>query len=231
MAIVPASADVLISVNKSDQRMTVAVDGVPRYMWPVSTGRAGYDTPSGSFQTFRMEEDHFSKEFDDAPMPHSIFFTKIGHAIHGSYDVKHLGTAYSHGCVRISPEHAATLYALVKAEGLFKTKVVLTGTVPPAAPLVAARKPLKLQPQNDNVQPQDDEETTGYAPPGRVYGPYGSSGDMAGPPADVPNARQQPGWNQPTYGQQGYGQQGYGQQGNEVPVEQPRPRWPFPFFN
>ncbi len=217
MATAPARADVLISVDKSAQRMTVAVNGVPRYTWPVSTGRAGYDTPSGSFQTFRMEEDHFSKEFDDAPMPHSIFFTKIGHAIHGSYDVKHLGMAYSHGCVRISPDHAATLFALVKEEGLFNTKVVLTGDVPPAAPAVAARKPLKLQPQNDNVQPQDDEETTAYSPPGSAPAPRG---DVPVPPGDVPN-RGQPMWGQPAYGEQGY----------PPPAEQPRPRWPFPFFH
>ena len=63
--------------------MTVAVDGVSRYHWPVSTGSVACNAP-GTFRTFRMEEDHYSKEFDDAPMPHSIFFTKIGHAIHGT---------------------------------------------------------------------------------------------------------------------------------------------------
>ena len=62
-----------------------------------------------------MEEDHYSKEFDDAPMPHSIFFTKIGHAIHGTDSVNRLGTPASHGCVRLSRDNAATLYALVQA--------------------------------------------------------------------------------------------------------------------
>src|SRR6266540_4683589 len=75
----PAHAGVLISIDKSAQRMTVAVDGVARYHWPISTGKAGYSTPSGSYTPFRLEEDHFSKEWDDAPMPYSIFFTKIGH--------------------------------------------------------------------------------------------------------------------------------------------------------
>ena len=72
--------------------MTVEVDGRPLYQWPVSTGKAGYDTPNGKFKAFRMERDHFSKEWDDAPMPFSIFFTQKGHAIHGSLDVKRLGT-------------------------------------------------------------------------------------------------------------------------------------------
>ena len=73
--------------------MTVAVDGVERYHWPVSSGLPSYETPNGSFRTFRMEEDHYSKEFDDAPMPHSIFFTKIGHAIHGTDFESRLGSA------------------------------------------------------------------------------------------------------------------------------------------
>ncbi len=123
-----ASANVLIEVDKSTQHMTVSVDGQQRWDWPVSTGRSGYSTPSGNFTPFRMEEDHYSKEWDDAPMPHSIFFTKEGHAIHGTLESRHLGVAASHGCVRLAPANAAKLFALVKEEGLGKTKVVLTGT-------------------------------------------------------------------------------------------------------
>jgi hypothetical protein len=123
-----AQANVSITVDKNAQQMTVAVDGVERYHWPVSTGIPSYETPNGSFRTFRMEEDHFSKEFDDAPMPHSIFFTKIGHAIHGTDSVSRLGSPASHGCVRLSRAHAATLYDLVQREGVLKTTVTLTGS-------------------------------------------------------------------------------------------------------
>ena len=123
-----AQANVAITVDKNAQIMTVAVDGVERYHWPVSTGIPSYETPNGSFRTFRMEEDHFSKEFDDAPMPHSIFFTKIGHAIHGTDSEGRLGTPASHGCVRLSRANASTLYALVKSEGVLNTTVTLTGS-------------------------------------------------------------------------------------------------------
>src|SRR5204863_777422 len=123
-----AQATVAITVDKDNQRMTVAVDGVERYHWPVSSGLPSYETPSGSFRTFRMEEDHFSKEFDDAPMPHSIFFTKKGHAIHGTDSVNRLGNPASHGCVRLSRANAATLFDLVKAEGVLNTTVTLTGS-------------------------------------------------------------------------------------------------------
>jgi hypothetical protein len=127
-ACTPAEAKVSITVDKDAQQMTVAVDGVERYHWPVSTGIPSYETPNGSFKTFRMEEDHYSKEFDDAPMPHSIFFTKIGHAIHGTDSEGRLGTPASHGCVRLSRANASTLYALVKSEGVLNTTVTLTGS-------------------------------------------------------------------------------------------------------
>ena len=123
-----AQAKIAITVDKNAQQMTVAVDGVTRYHWPVSTGNPSHETPNGSFRTFRMEEDHYSKEFDDAPMPHSIFFTKAGHAIHGTDSVGRLGTPASHGCVRLSRANASTLYALVERDGVLNTTVTLTGS-------------------------------------------------------------------------------------------------------
>jgi L,D-transpeptidase catalytic domain len=198
----PANASVLVSIDKSTQRMTVSVDGEHRYTWPVSTGRAGYATPSGSFRAFRMEEDHYSKEWDDAPMPHSIFFTGEGHAIHGSYETKRLGTPASHGCVRLSPAHAATLFALVKEEGLSSTKVVLTGNPPATGPAVAQRKPRRIARTRD-------AETTGYAD---RYAPYG-----------------RPIYGQPVYGRPVYGPQPYTD--GYAPRYEMQPRAPFPFFN
>ncbi|MGB6252274.1 MAG: L,D-transpeptidase [Bradyrhizobium sp.] len=123
-----AQAKVSITVDKDAQMLTVAVDGVQRYQWPVSTGNPSHETPNGTFRAFRMDADHFSKEFDDAPMPHSIFFTKIGHAIHGTESERSLGMPVSHGCVRLSRAHAATLYALVEEQGVLNTTVTLTGS-------------------------------------------------------------------------------------------------------
>lgn len=136
----PARAELLITIDKSRQQMTVAVDGATRYVWPVSTGAPGYDTPSGAFKPFRMEEDHFSKEWDDAPMPHSIFFTMQGHAIHGSSHVRAIGTPASHGCVRLEPKNATILYALVKREKMANTRVELTGETPTTTGVPVARR-------------------------------------------------------------------------------------------
>jgi lipoprotein-anchoring transpeptidase ErfK/SrfK len=121
---------VLINIDKTKQKMTIFVDGVEKYDWPVSTGRAGYSTPSGTYTPTSMNEVWYSKQWDNSPMPHSIFFMKDGHAIHGSYEVKTLGKPVSHGCVRISPQNAAALYSLVGKNGLENTQVVLTGVTP-----------------------------------------------------------------------------------------------------
>ena len=123
----PPEPRLVITVNKVSQKMTVELDGNELYKWPVSTGAPGYDTPSGSFKPFRMEKEHFSKEWDDAPMPYSIFFTGEGHALHGSYHVASLGRRASHGCVRILPANAAILFALVQKTGMSNTRVIIKG--------------------------------------------------------------------------------------------------------
>ena len=125
-----AFANIDIAIDKSTQQMSVAVDGAQRYTWPVSTGRPGYDTPNGTFKVNRMDADHFSQEWDNAPMPHTMFFDLHGHAIHGFFDVKHLGLAVSHGCVRLAPANATVLFNLVKAEGMANTSVTVTGRTP-----------------------------------------------------------------------------------------------------
>jgi hypothetical protein len=144
-----ARAELLIRVDKSLQRMTVTVDGKRLYDWPVSTGGGGYDTPSGSFKPFRMEIDHRSEEWDDAPMPYSIFFTKIGHAIHGTNEQRNLGHPVSHGCVRLSVKNAAALWELVKQQNMANTTVVLTGAIRDAGPPAVARsRPIPLTSEN-----------------------------------------------------------------------------------
>jgi lipoprotein-anchoring transpeptidase ErfK/SrfK len=125
-----AFAGIPIQIDKRAQTMTVAVDGQLRYRWPVSTGATGFSTPVGSYTPFRMEVMHYSREWDNAGMPHAIFFTTRGHSIHGS-DHPGLGTPVSHGCVRLTLSNATTLYQLVQANGMSQTKVVVRGPDPP----------------------------------------------------------------------------------------------------
>ena len=140
-----AGAHVLINVDKSSQQMTVSVDGAPRYHFVVSTGRPGLGTPSGTFHPERMEPTWFSKEYYNSPMPHSIFFHG-GFAIHGSYEISQLGGPASHGCIRLHPNNAATLYALVEQQGMESTTIVVSGENPSARRSAPGESDYSLQP-------------------------------------------------------------------------------------
>lgn len=122
-AATPGRAEVVVTIDKSSQRMSVAVNGVSRYHWAVSTGTGG-GPPSGVYRPQRFERYWRSHKFGWAPMPHSIFFHG-GYAIHGTNHVARLGRRASHGCVRLHPSNAATLYSLVRGEGAGRTRIVV----------------------------------------------------------------------------------------------------------
>ena len=160
-----AYAELLIKVDKSAQRMTVTVNGEQLYDWPVTTGGSGYDTPSGTFKPFRMEIDHYSDEYDNAPMPYSIFFTQTGNAIHGTYEQRNLGRAVSHGCVRLSVKNAAMLWNLVRQEKMANTAVVVSGAIRDAGPPPVARsRPMPLTPDGVSYAAQTPPTSTINAP-------------------------------------------------------------------
>ena len=117
-----AEAQIVAKINLSSQRMAVIVDGKARYNWPVSTARPGYRTPTGTFRPTALVRYHRSTIYDGSPMPYSIFFLR-GYAIHGSYEIKHLGRPASHGCIRLHPSNAAALYSLVQRRGTGNTLI------------------------------------------------------------------------------------------------------------
>ena len=233
-----AQAKINITIDKDAQQMTVVQDGVAKYRWPVSSGIPAYETPSGSYQTFRMEEDHYSKEFDDAPMPNSIFFTKKGHAIHGTDSVSRLGSPASHGCVRLSRDHAAALYEMVKADGVLNTTVTLTGS----SQVALARNPRRGKPtavaRRDMVDPSPSYDAAGN--------PVELAPQMARPgaqvdsdryiyPADGNDGRRYPappGYRRMTEAeaQQYYARRGYAGQPYQAQNYAPRPYQPRGFF-
>lgn len=127
-----ARADVVVSISKSQQRLAVTVDGAETYRWPVSTGRAGYQTPEGKFRPIRLERSWYSHRYNMSPMPYSVFFYH-GYAVHGTMETKNLGRAASHGCVRLSPDNASVLFSLVRRHGIGNTRlVVMSGNLPMA---------------------------------------------------------------------------------------------------
>lgn len=121
--VLPAFAsDIFVLVDISDQNMVVRVNGELKHTFDVSTGRKGYTTPTGAYGVTRMYRKYHSKKYDGAPMPYAIFFHG-GYAIHGTTDLKRLGRIASHGCVRLHPDNAKTLFSLVKEIGSENTRV------------------------------------------------------------------------------------------------------------
>jgi len=120
---------IIATVSVADQRMDLTVvdgsGGTRVYHWKVSTGRTGFDTPTGSFHPTWLDANHKSNQYEDAPMPYAVFFSG-GYAIHGTDSVARLGTPASHGCVRLSPQNAETFYELVRTYGKWSTKIVIT---------------------------------------------------------------------------------------------------------
>lgn len=130
--------EVDVQIQKGSQTMNVYVDGKLKYTWKVSTGRKGFSTPKGKFKPTWMTKMWRSKQWHNAPMPHSIFF-KDGAAIHGTQSISRLGSAASHGCVRLAPSNAAALYALVTKHGMASTRIAVHGTPKWREPVVASR--------------------------------------------------------------------------------------------
>lgn len=129
----PAKAELLVSVSKSQQRLSVTVDGAETYRWPVSTGTRGHETPSGNFRPIRLERHWYSRQYELTPMPWAMFFHR-GYAVHGTMEAYNLGRAASHGCVRLRPDNAATLFSLMRRQGPGNTKIVVMNGALPAPP-------------------------------------------------------------------------------------------------
>ena len=121
----PASASIVAKVDIATQSMTIIVDGSVAAVWKVSTARRGYVTPRGVYRAQGMALMHYSRKYDNSPMPHSVFF-RGGYAIHGTYHVKALGRPASHGCVRLAPGNAAALYNLIRQHGRGDTRIIIS---------------------------------------------------------------------------------------------------------
>jgi lipoprotein-anchoring transpeptidase ErfK/SrfK len=127
-----------INIELTKQQMTVQAGGGTSYVWPVSSARQGYRTPTGTFTPQWMARMWYSRQYEYSPMPHSIFF-KDGVAIHGTSYTGMLGRPASHGCVRLAPKNAATLYALVNKHGKESTRIAVVGSPRFKDDLVAGR--------------------------------------------------------------------------------------------
>lgn len=118
------AASLIARVNIAEQKMIVTHLGKVVHEWPVSTARAGYQTPEGEFRPQRLHEMWHSRSYDMAPMPFAVFYDR-GWAIHGTSAVSRLGSPASHGCVRLATADAETFYRLVRKIGAGNTRIIV----------------------------------------------------------------------------------------------------------
>jgi lipoprotein-anchoring transpeptidase ErfK/SrfK len=123
----PPPITLVLKADLRRQRLTVVEGGEVKYVWPISSGRAGYATQTGTFRPKWASRMHYSKQYDMAPMPYAVFFNR-GAAFHATQAVRYLGRPASHGCIRLSPRNARRLFRLVHRHGFRRTKVVVHGT-------------------------------------------------------------------------------------------------------
>jgi len=97
----------LLIVNLKTQRATLYRNGIPIGASTVSTGRPGFDTPTGVFTILQKHVEHYSRKYDNAPMPYMQRLTWYGIALHGGHVP---GYPASHGCIRLPIGFAKLLY-------------------------------------------------------------------------------------------------------------------------
>jgi lipoprotein-anchoring transpeptidase ErfK/SrfK len=120
-----ARASIAVHIHLSQQTMNVAIDSADFATWPISTARRGYRTPIGIYKPYQLERMHYSRLYNYTPMPYSLFFHG-GYAIHGTTEIRNLGRAVSHGCIRLSPANARSLFELVQIHGLQNTTIEIS---------------------------------------------------------------------------------------------------------
>jgi lipoprotein-anchoring transpeptidase ErfK/SrfK len=127
-------------IDLAKQTLVVAENGKVKYSWPISSGAEEFPTPRGTFRPQWVAKMWYSRKYDNAPMPHSVFISG-GVAIHATSHVRSLGRPASHGCIRLAPGNAKTFYNLVQRHGLKSTRVSIFGKPKWYAPAVASRQP------------------------------------------------------------------------------------------
>lgn len=134
----PPSPTLTVDINLTTQRLTVSENGQSRFTWAISSARAGYRTPTGTFTPTWMSKMWYSRQYGMAPMPHAVFFSG-GVAVHATNATGMLGTPASHGCVRLAPKNATIFYAMVAKHGLDLTQIAVHG-LPPSGNIASYRR-------------------------------------------------------------------------------------------
>lgn len=140
------SGPIVMVASLDEQQLYVYRNGVVIGISPISSGKTGYETPTGVYTILQKERKHYSNLYDDAPMPYMQRLTWDGVALHAGALPGH---AASHGCIRLPAKFASELYAITRPGDVVvvaDAKVSPTSVVHPSAvaPVDLAGQPVKL---------------------------------------------------------------------------------------
>ena len=150
----------LLVVNLATQRAILFRNGVPIGASTISSGKPGYETPTGVFTVLEKKKEHFSKTYNNAPMPNMQRLTWKGIALHAG---NLPGYPASHGCIRLPMKFSSLLFGATK---MGMTVIITSFEVAPshsdapgmAAPIAAtastlARAPFEWNPERATSGP------------------------------------------------------------------------------
>jgi lipoprotein-anchoring transpeptidase ErfK/SrfK len=106
-----------IDINLKKQNLSIFEDSKNLGTYKISSGKRGYETPTGTFSILAKRGRAWSKQYK-LFMPYFMLFTKAGHGIHelpewpggAKEGAAHLGRPVSHGCVRLGVGPAKAIY-------------------------------------------------------------------------------------------------------------------------
>jgi hypothetical protein len=132
------SGPLMVLVSVPEQTMHVYRNGILIGRSTVSTGSKGNATPGGVFSILEKKQEHYSKKYDNAPMPNMQRLTWTGIAMHSG---NLPGYPASHGCIRMPFDFSQLLFRETSKGG---TVVVGDGKTP--TPHLASNPGLLLAP-------------------------------------------------------------------------------------
>lgn len=121
----PPGSGLRAEADLSEQRLRVYEGGRMLFDWPISSGKKGFASSTGTFRSTFLSRNHRSRKYDGAPMPCAIFYNG-GEAIHATNAVSALGRPASHGCLRLEKVNACELFDMVKERGAHSLTVKVT---------------------------------------------------------------------------------------------------------
>lgn len=126
-------------VNKTCQVMAVTSNNAVVGVYPVSTGRPGYDTPNGLFTIYKgingwHESSKYPTESGNGNMYKPVYFGPDGIALHGSREMSNSSTTpQSHGCVRLTTSVADAVFSRQGGDTHAANDAIVTVTHSPVA--------------------------------------------------------------------------------------------------